>query len=60
MVDWVRLRLDVETFDDGQFEPYVQRAHATGVTFTTMAEQADRRSTLRAQQGVLGRHPGPG
>ncbi|MEV0196550.1 GNAT family N-acetyltransferase [Nonomuraea sp. NPDC050691] len=38
MVDWVRLRLDVDGFDDAAFEPYLRRAQEAGVGLTTMAE----------------------
>lgn len=41
MVDWVRLELDVEKFDDAKFEPYLRRAQTSGTRFTTMAELDD-------------------
>lgn len=48
MVDWVRLELGVETFDDSEFEPYLQRAQASGIGFTTMAELGDTVDHRRA------------
>jgi GNAT superfamily N-acetyltransferase len=41
MVNWVRLALDVEKFDDAEFEPYLRRALTSGTKFTTMAELGD-------------------
>ncbi|MEV4347384.1 hypothetical protein AB0J83_23255 [Actinoplanes sp. NPDC049596] len=41
MVDWVRLELDVGKFEDADFEPYVERAEASGTRLTTMAELGD-------------------
>lgn len=41
MVDWVRLELDVERFDDAEFEPYLHRVRASGTELTTMAELGD-------------------
>jgi GNAT superfamily N-acetyltransferase len=41
MPDWIRLRLDVEAFDDTAFEPYLHRALKSGITFTTMADLGD-------------------
>jgi GNAT superfamily N-acetyltransferase len=49
MVDWVRLELDTERFDDAQFEPYRERARAAGTSFTTLAclgDTADHRRAL--------------
>ncbi|WP_055480967.1 GNAT family N-acetyltransferase [Sphaerimonospora mesophila] len=48
MVDWVRLRLDVDGFDDGEFEPYLRRAQGSGIGFTTMAELGDTADHRRA------------
>jgi RimJ/RimL family protein N-acetyltransferase len=48
MVDWVRLELNVEKFDDAEFEPYLQRARASGIRFTTMAELGDTTAHRRA------------
>lgn len=35
--NWVRLRLDVNTFDFNAFEPYVQRARDAGIELPSMA-----------------------
>jgi len=48
MVDWVRLELDVEKFNDAEFEPYLQRARTSGTRFTTMAELGDTIEQRRA------------
>ncbi|MET8004505.1 GNAT family N-acetyltransferase [Nonomuraea glycinis] len=48
MVDWVRLELDVDGFDDTDFEPYLVRARDSGVGFTTMAEAGDTAAGHRA------------
>lgn len=48
MVDWVRLELGVETFNDATFQPYLQRAQTSGVRFTTMAEAGDTVDHRRA------------
>ncbi len=40
-VEWVRLLLDVSTFDDAPFEPYLTRCRDAGLTFTTIAELGD-------------------
>ncbi|WP_052408070.1 GNAT family N-acetyltransferase [Allokutzneria albata] len=42
MVDWVRLKLDADGFDETEFVPYLDRARASGVDFTTMTELDDR------------------
>jgi hypothetical protein len=31
MVEWVRLRLDLDTFDDAQFAPYLRRCQQSGI-----------------------------
>jgi GNAT superfamily N-acetyltransferase len=41
MVAWVRLRLDVDAFDDGAFEPCLRRARESGIDFMTMTELGD-------------------
>ncbi|MER7001688.1 GNAT family N-acetyltransferase [Dactylosporangium sp. NPDC000555] len=41
MADWVRLQLDVDEFDEGEFEPYLRRARESGIEFTTFAELGD-------------------
>lgn len=48
VVDWVRLRLDVEAFDDAAFEPYLRRARDRGIDFATMAELGDTAEHRRA------------
>jgi RimJ/RimL family protein N-acetyltransferase len=48
MVDWVRLELDVERFDDADFEPYLLRAESAGTRFTTMADLGDTPEHRRA------------
>ncbi|GAB3834271.1 GNAT family N-acetyltransferase [Dactylosporangium cerinum] len=48
MVDWVRLELDVDRFDDAEFSLYLRRAEASGARFTTLAELGDTPLHLRA------------
>lgn len=48
MVDWVRLELDVDQFDDAAFEPYLERAQESGIAFTTLAELGDTAEHRRA------------
>jgi GNAT superfamily N-acetyltransferase len=48
MVDWVRLRLDVDEFDDAAFEPFLLRARDSGTDFTTMADLGDTAEHRRA------------
>jgi GNAT superfamily N-acetyltransferase len=48
MVNWVHLRLDVDRFDGTEFEPYLQRAEADGIRFTTLAELGDTPENRRA------------
>lgn len=48
MVDWVRLELDIDGFDDAAFEPYLVRARESGVGFTTMAAAGDTVEQHRA------------
>ncbi|MEU4328173.1 GNAT family N-acetyltransferase [Nonomuraea dietziae] len=48
MVDWVRLELHVDTFDDAAFEPRLDRARESGIAFTTMAELGDTPAHRRA------------
>ncbi|MGH3839644.1 MAG: hypothetical protein ACRDSF_28660 [Pseudonocardiaceae bacterium] len=40
-VEWVRLQLDLEAFDDAQFVPYLRRCQQSGIDFTTMADVGD-------------------
>ena len=37
MVDWVKLELDIATFNDASFEQHLHRAESSGTRFTTMA-----------------------
>lgn len=46
-VAWVRLQLDFDTFDDGEFEPYLYEGHDAGIGFTTMAEFGDTAACRR-------------
>lgn len=48
MVDWVRLELDVERFDDAEFEPHLRRARLASTGFTTVAELGDTAEHRRA------------
>lgn len=47
-VEWVRLQLDLETFDDAQFVPYLRRCQQSGIDFTTMADVGDTADYRRA------------
>ncbi|MEJ7741420.1 MAG: hypothetical protein WKF73_02040 [Nocardioidaceae bacterium] len=47
-VEWVRLKLDLEAFDDAQFEPYLQRCRHAGLDFINMAELGDTTAHRRA------------
>jgi GNAT superfamily N-acetyltransferase len=44
---WVRLKLDVETFDDGAFAHVVRQCESEGVSFKTMTELGDTESNRR-------------
>ncbi|MEH1167992.1 GNAT family N-acetyltransferase [Micromonospora sp. CPCC 205539] len=48
MVDWVRLQLNVDEFDDGAFTPYLSRACESGIEFATFAEFGDTAGHRRA------------
>jgi RimJ/RimL family protein N-acetyltransferase len=48
MVEWVKLELDIESFDDASFEPYLQQAQSSGTRFTTMAALGDAPEQRRA------------
>jgi hypothetical protein len=48
VVDWVRLRLDVDAFDHAEFEPYLRRERESGIGFMTMAELGDTAGHRRA------------
>lgn len=41
-VDWVRLRLDLETFEEARFLPYLRRCQETGTEFTTWPTSVTR------------------
>ncbi len=47
-VEWVRLKLDLEAFDDAQFEPYLQLCRHAGLDFINMAELGDTTAHRRA------------
>lgn len=40
-IEWVRLKLDLDAFDDARFEPYLRRCQQTGIELTTMAAAGD-------------------
>jgi hypothetical protein len=48
VVDWVRLRLDVDRFDDSKFILPLRHAAALGIDFTTMADVGDTAQNRRA------------
>jgi hypothetical protein len=47
-VEWVRLKLDLDAFDDARFEPYLRRCQEAGLEFTTMAAIGDMSEHRRA------------
>ncbi|MER5421047.1 GNAT family N-acetyltransferase [Streptosporangium roseum] len=47
-VEWVRLKLDLDAFDDARFEPYLRSCRRAGVEFTTMAAAGDTAEHRRA------------
>lgn len=47
-VEWVRLKLDLEAFDDAGFEPYLLRCRDAGCDFTSLARVGDTASHRRA------------
>ncbi|MFC4060763.1 GNAT family N-acetyltransferase [Planomonospora corallina] len=47
-VEWVRLKLDLDAFDDARFEPYLHNCRQTGIEFTTMAAVGDTADHRRA------------
>ncbi|TXL88160.1 GNAT family N-acetyltransferase [Streptomyces sp. IB2014 016-6] len=47
-VEWVRLKLDLDAFDDARFEPGLRRCRKTGIEFTTMAAVGDTAEHRRA------------
>ncbi|MEV0775699.1 GNAT family N-acetyltransferase [Streptomyces sp. NPDC050433] len=40
-VHWVKLELDIRTFDAARFNTYVERCRDTGIRLTTLAELGD-------------------
>jgi hypothetical protein len=40
---WVKLELDVPTFDQTKFAPYLDRCLREGITFATMSDLGDTR-----------------
>jgi hypothetical protein len=48
VVDWVRLRLDVDRFADSKFILPLRHAAALGIDFTTMADVGDTAQNRRA------------
>ncbi len=47
-VEWVRLQLDLEVFNEAQFVPYLRRCQQAGIAFTTMADVGDTAEDRRA------------
>jgi RimJ/RimL family protein N-acetyltransferase len=47
-VEWVRLKLDLDAFDDARFEPYLRNCRQADVEFTTMAAVGDAAEHRRA------------
>ena len=47
-VSWVRLQLDLDTFDEAGFVANLQRCQESGITFTTMARLGDTAECRRA------------
>lgn len=60
MVEWVRLGLDIGRFDETEFEPYLDRARASGFGFATFAELGDRRSLYELNKACSADIPGRG
>jgi hypothetical protein len=48
LIEWVKLQLDLSTFDDSRFEPYLRRCQQSGVGLTTVAEIGDSPGTRRS------------
>jgi GNAT superfamily N-acetyltransferase len=46
--DWVKLELDVRTFDPARFTRYVERCQAVGIRLVTLAELGDAPGRRRA------------
>jgi hypothetical protein len=47
-VVWLRLRLDLDKFDDAQFVAYQRRCQQSGINFTTIANLGDTSECRRA------------
>ncbi|WP_371525233.1 GNAT family N-acetyltransferase [Streptomyces sp. NBC_01283] len=47
-VEWVRLKLDLDAFDDTRFEPRLRSCRQSGIEFTTMAAFGDTPEHRRA------------
>ncbi|MFI8435082.1 GNAT family N-acetyltransferase [Streptomyces sp. NPDC079020] len=47
-VEWVRLTLDLDAFDDARFEPRLRSCRQTGIEFTTLADLGDTAENRRA------------
>lgn len=47
-MEWVRLQLDLEAFDEAQFVPYLRRCLQSGIALTTMADVGDTAECRRA------------
>lgn len=41
VVEWVRLKLDLDAFNEARFAPYLRRCRQAGIEFTTMAALGD-------------------
>ncbi|MGW2934134.1 GNAT family N-acetyltransferase [Streptomyces sp. NPDC001156] len=63
-VEWVRLKLDLDVFDDARFELYLRSCRQAGVEFTTMAAVGDaarhRRALYDLNRTCSADIPGPG
>jgi GNAT superfamily N-acetyltransferase len=47
-MEWVRLQLDLEAFDEARFEPYLRGCLKSGIEFPTMADLGDTAADRRA------------
>jgi len=47
-VEWVRLQLDLEAFEDARFEPYLHSCRQSGIDFTTIADLGDTAECRRS------------
>ncbi len=46
-VDWVRLQLDLDVFDDAEFLPHLQSCREAGIDFTTLGDVGDTAENRR-------------